>query len=131
MTASHVAFADAVVHQPTLRVVTADREGIERMPRRAGLPTRPNLGADLVCRWMGGSAGSTAVATLRGEHGEVYRATLDPEGRFTALLPGRWRLVVTIGDLLVEDTELELRPGQVHSFMVTPREGGGRGEAGS
>jgi transglutaminase-like putative cysteine protease len=131
MTASHVAFADAVVHQPSLRVVTAGGDGIERLPRRAGVPLRPNLGADLVCRWMGEGVGSTAVATLTDEHGEIHRATLDPEGRFTALLPGRWRLVVTVGGLLVEDTDLELRPGQVHSFMVSPPTADREREAGS
>ncbi len=129
MTPSHVAFADSVVSQPEVRVVTPGRDDIGRLPRRGGRPLRPDRGSDLVCRLAGQS--ETAIATLSGEGGEVYRALLDPEGKFTALLPGRWRLVVTAGDVLIADTELELRPGQTHSYTVALPESDRAKEVGS
>lgn len=118
MTPSHLAFADAVVSRPEVRVVSAGRNEIGRLPRRSGQPFRPDLGSDLVCRLVGAASSQTALATLHGEAGEVHRTTLDPDGRFTALLPGRWRLVVTVGGVPIEETDLELQPGQIHSFTI-------------
>jgi hypothetical protein len=131
LTPQHLAFADSVVGRPEVRVVAAGRTELGRLPRRAGQPMRPDVGSDLVCRLLGQPARGVAVATLHGEGGEVHRASLDPEGWFTALLPGRWRLVVTLGAVTLEDTELDLRPGQVHSFAVTLPEDAVRSEVGS
>jgi hypothetical protein len=78
---------------------------------------RPNVGAELVCRVVGGG-GAAAVAVLSGGDGETHRAVLAPEGRFSALLPGRWRLVVLAGDRVVENRQLLLRPGELSSITV-------------
>ncbi len=130
MTPSHMAFADAVVSQPEVHIAKQGRNEIGRLPRRGGRPLRPDLGSDLVCRLVG-EASAIAVATLHGEGGEIHRTTLDPEGKFTALLPGRWRLVVTADDAMITDTVLELRPGRIHSFTVALPEGDGNLEVGS
>lgn len=126
MTPRHLAFADAVTGRPQLRVVAPGTNEIGRLPRRAGRPVRPELGSQLVCRLVGRGPTPGALATLHGAAGEIHRAALDPEGSFTALLPGRWRLVVTVNDDLIQEAWLELKPGQVHSFTVSlpPAEGG-------
>jgi hypothetical protein len=118
MTPHHVAFADAVVDAPEIEVVRTGPDGLEQLPRRDGRPVRPNLGSELLCRVVGGESKVEAIATLHGRDGDIHRVALDPEGRFTALLPGRWRLVVTADGVVVEDRELRLRTGQLHSFVV-------------
>jgi len=118
VTPRHMAFADAVVDSPEVRIVSAGRDRIEQLPRRDGRLLRPNLGSELVCRVVGDSSETTTVATLHGVGGDVHRVALNPEGKFTALLPGRWRLVVTADGDVIEDRELDLRSGQLHSFTV-------------
>jgi hypothetical protein len=118
VTPHHVAFADAVVETPEIRIVDPAADGLDRLPRRDGRPVRPNDGSELVCRVVGASSDVETIATLHGRDGDVHRVALDPEGRFTALLPGRWRLVVTADGDVVEDRELRLRSGQLHSFVV-------------
>jgi len=56
---------------------------------------------------------------------------LAPEGRFSALLPGRWRLVVLAGDRVIEDRRLLLRPGELNSITVELPAPAGAREAGS
>jgi hypothetical protein len=118
ITTSHVAFADTVVDPPEVRVVTRGGDRIAVLPRRAGRPIRPNVGSELVCRVVRGGGEAAAVAVLSGVDGETHRAVLSPEGRFSALLPGRWRLVVLAGDRVVEDRQLVLRPGELNSITV-------------
>lgn len=119
ITPSHMAFAATVTELPEVQVVRHGADRVAALPRRAGRPMRPDVGAELLCRVVGNSGGATAVAVLTGGDGEVHRAVLDPEGRFTALLPGRWRLVVTTQDRVVEDRELLLRAGELHSYTVS------------
>jgi len=118
VTPNHVAFADAVVTSPQVRIVSPSEGGMEQLPRRNGRLVRPNLGTELVCRVVGDNVKTTTVATLHGTGGDVHRVALSPDGKFTALLPGRWRLVVTADGRVIEDRELELRAGQLHSFTV-------------
>ena len=54
VTPRHVVFADTVDDLPEVRVVTASKDGLERLPRHGGRLLRPNQGADLVCRPFGG-----------------------------------------------------------------------------
>lgn len=119
VTANHVAFDDAVEDPPAVKVVQEPADGLSALPRRGGRPMRPNLGSDLVCRVVGEGDHSAVVAILRGGAGAIHRVALDPEGRFTALLPGRWRLTVMAGDVVIEERELELQSGQLQSFVVT------------
>ncbi len=131
VTANHVAFADAVEDPPIVRVIEQPADGLAALPRRGGLPLRPNLGSDLVCRVVGDGDDDAVVAILRGAAGAIHRVALDPEGRFTALLPGRWRLTVMVGDEVIEERELELRSGQLQSFVVTMPEHAAEIEVGS
>jgi len=118
ITTSHVAFADTVVDPPELEVLARGGDRVAALPRRAGRPIRPNVGSELVCRVVRAGGEAAAVAVLSGVDGETHRAVLAPEGRFSALLPGRWRLVVLAGDRVVEDRQLVLRPGDLNSITV-------------
>jgi hypothetical protein len=118
VTTRHVAFADTVAGRYELEVLGRAGDPIAALPRRSGRPLRPNLGSELVCRVVRAGGGATAVAVLSGGDGETHRAVLAPEGRFSALLPGRWRLVVLDGDRVVEERQLVLRPGELNSITV-------------
>ncbi|PWB72275.1 MAG: hypothetical protein C3F15_11240 [Holophagae bacterium] len=131
VTTSHVAFADTVVDAPEVRILTRGGDQIAALPRRAGRPIRPNVGSELVCRVVRDGGEAAAVAVLSGVDGETHRAVLSPEGRFSALLPGRWRLVVLAGDRVVEDRQLVLRPGELNSITVELPAAVPNGELGS
>ncbi|HOC44854.1 MAG TPA: transglutaminase-like domain-containing protein [Thermoanaerobaculales bacterium] len=118
ITTGHVAFADTVADSPAVRVLARGGDRIGALPRRGGRPVRPNVGAGLVCRVVPNGGAATAVAVLSGGDGDTHRAVLAPEGRFDALLPGRWRLVVVAGDRVVEDLQLVLRAGELSSITV-------------
>jgi hypothetical protein len=131
MTPSHMAFPATVTEPPEVRVLRRGEDRISSLPRRGGRPLRPNEGSELLCRLVGGAGEVAAVAVLTGSGGEIHRAVLDPEGRFTALLPGRWRLVVTAGDEVVEDRELVLKAGELQSYAVEMPPARSRDEVGS
>jgi hypothetical protein len=131
VTTSHVAFADTVVDPPQVQILTRGGDQIAVLPRRAGRPTRPNVGSELVCRVVRDGGEAAAIAVLSGVDGETHRAVLSPEGRFSALLPGRWRLVVLAGDRVVEDRQLVLRPGELNSITVELPAAVPNGELGS
>lgn len=118
VTTRHVAFADTVADLFELEILGHAGDPIAALPRRSGRPIRPNLGSELVCRVVGAGGEATAVAVLSGSDGETHRAVLAPEGRFSALLPGRWRLVVLAGDRVVEDRQLVLRAGELNSVTI-------------
>ena len=103
---------------PEIRIIAHGSDRLDLLPRRSGRPLRPNVGSELLCRVARDGGDATAVAVLTGVGGETHRVVLAPEGRFTALLPGRWRLVVTEGERVVDETELVLRAGQLHSYTV-------------
>jgi hypothetical protein len=130
VTPGHVAFADTVDVLPELTVIDAEAGALDRLPERGGRPLRPNFGSDLVCRLVGAGGRVEAVAILN-NGGEEHRAVLDPEGRFSALLPGRWRLVVMANGEVIEDRQLDLMSGEVHSFTVTMSVSEQRSELGS
>ncbi len=117
ITSRHIVFADTVTRPPAVRVVGGSG-GLERLSRDGKRLLRPNRGADLVCRLSGAWQDPQPVAVLRGIGGDVRRARLDPEARFSGLLPGRWLLEVEAGGLVVERQELFLRSGEVHSYVV-------------
>ena len=129
ITTGHVAFPDTVADPPEIEIVARGGDRIGALPRRGGRPVRPNVGAELVCRVVRDGGEATAVAVLTGGDGDTHRAVLAPEGRFSALLPGRWRLVVLTGEQVVEDRQLVLRPGELNSITVElpPTPAGGVG----
>lgn len=131
ITARHITFAEPVVRPVELRVLASVPDTIDRLPRRAGRPVRPDRGTDLICRVVRDDGAARATAVITGAGGQSYRLLLEPQGRFTSLLPGRWRLVVTAEDHVVEDRELLLRAGAVHSYTVTLPAARRHGEAGS
>ena len=119
VTPQHLVFADTVRVMPEVKVLSADADGLERLPQRGGRLLRPNVGADLVCRHPSVDGGATPpMAILRGAGGEERRARLDPEAYFSALLPGRWLLIVEAGGSVVERREFILRSGDVHSYVI-------------
>jgi hypothetical protein len=124
VTPRHLAYSTTVVTVPKIRVINAETDGLERLPRHDGRVVRPNRGADLVCRLPSKWRETPPVAVLRGGGGEVRRTRLDPEARFSDLLPGRWVLEVEVGGLVVERRAFVLRSGDVHSYTVQPLEEG-------
>jgi len=124
VTPRHLAYSTTVVTVPKIRVIDAETDGLERLPRHDGRVVRPNRGADLVCRLPIKWRENPPVAVLRGGGGEVRRTRLDPEARFSDLLPGRWVLEVEVGGLVVERRAFILRSGDVHSYTVQPLEEG-------
>lgn len=128
VTPRHLVYADTVTATPRVVVVVRSEDGLERLPKLGGRLLRPNLGAGLVCRLPAPWSQPAPVAVLRGAGGEVRRARLDPEARFSGLLPGRWVLEVLSEDIVVERREFHLRSGDLHSFTVRPLADNGRGE---
>lgn len=124
VTPRHLVYPATVVTVPEVRVVVTETDGLERLPRHDGRVVRPNRGAVLVCRLPTRWRGTPPLAVLRGGGGEVRRTRLDPEARFSDLLPGRWVLEVEVGGLVVERREFVLRSGDVHSYTVQPLDDG-------
>ncbi len=118
ITPRHVAFADAVQKIPEVTLVDLVDNGLGHLPFLRGRPLRPNTGSDLVCRLVETVPDCEAVAILHGGGGEPLRARLDPEGRFTNLLPGRWKLVVKCNGKVVSRRELLLKADRAHSIAV-------------
>jgi hypothetical protein len=118
VTPRHLVFADTVVDLPEVRVVAASNDGLDRLPRHGGRLLRPNQGADLVCRLASTWSRPDSVAVLRGGGGEVRRARLDPEARFSDLLPGRWLLEIISGGTVIERRQLDLSAGDFRSYVV-------------
>lgn len=119
VTPRHLVFADTVTTSPRVQVLEMDGDGLNRLPRRSGRLLRPNRGADLVCRFQPPLTTAAPLAVLRGGGGEIRRAHLDPEARFSGLLPGRWVLEVEAGGEIIERRTLVLRSGGYHSFTIT------------
>lgn len=131
VTPRHLVFADIVTTQPVVEVLEADSDGLMRLPRRGGRLLRPNLGADLVCRLDSPPTEPAPLAVLRGSGGEERRARLDPEARFSGLLPGRWVLEVEAGGEIVKRQAFDLRSGGYHTYTVTGGEIHSQGRPGS
>lgn len=119
VTPSHLAFSDTVEQLPEIEVVERGGDSLKRLPRWRGLPYRPNVGSELVCRLAGDGAPERALAILSDGGNDVRRAMLEPEWRFDALLPGWWRLVVMVDGKVLEERRLRLQPSQIHIFTVT------------
>ena len=124
VTPRHLTYPTTVVTVPDIRVVAIETDGLERLPRHDGRVVRPNRGADLLCRLPAQWRKEPPLAILRGGGGEVRRTRLDPEARFSDLLPGRWVLEVEVGGLVVERREFILRSGDVYSYTVEPLDDG-------
>jgi hypothetical protein len=121
VTPRHLVFAGTVTKTPQVEVVASGGDGLARLPRKSGRLLRPNLGADLVCRLDSSLTTPSALAILRGSGGEIRRARLDPEAKFSGLLPGRWILEVEANGEVIERRTFVLRSGGYNSFTVTGR----------
>jgi hypothetical protein len=117
ITPRHVAFADTVATVPRIEVIRSAAGELHRLPRNGVHLVRPNLGAELVCRLDNLDDERTVVARLR-QGTDRRLAVIDPQFRFSSLLPGRWVLEVELDGRLVERRELTLRSGTVHSYVV-------------
>ncbi len=118
VTPRHLVFSDTVADLPEVRVVTASKDGLDRLPRHGGRLLRPNQGADLVCRLSAAWSYPDSVAVLRGGGGEVRRARFDPEAHFSNLLPGRWVLEIVSGEAVVARRQFKLNAGDFRSHVV-------------
>jgi len=118
ITPRHIAFSDSVREMPEVEVLALSDARLADLPTHHGRPLRPNTGSELVCRLVGAYFGAQGIAVLHRPNGETQRCLLQPEGRFTGLLPGRWLLVVELDGAVLERRELQLREGDVHSFVV-------------
>lgn len=117
VTPRHVAFSDAVDQVPEITTVEPAVGELHRLPRVGTTMVRPNQGAELVC--LLGDASDERIATAWLSRGSDRRqAVLGPEVRFASLLPGRWVLEVELDGRVVERRELNLRSGEVHSYIV-------------
>jgi hypothetical protein len=119
VTPNHLTFSDTVRDLPHVEVVKHTEDDLDRLPRWRGVPARPNVGTELVCKMVGDGAPKEALAILTGSGGDVRRATLAPEGRFEALMPGWWQLVVVADGRVIEKRRLRLGRLQSHMFTVT------------
>jgi len=118
ITPRHLVFGGPVGKIPDIRVLQRSEHGFAGVPTVAGRLERPNIGADLICRAIGGDPGREVLAELRGPEGEVRRAMLRPEGKFLNLRPGLWQLTVRMGRRIIDRRSLELKGGNVVSFAV-------------
>jgi hypothetical protein len=116
VTARHLVFADTVTEVPEVEVLAAPA-GSGTLPVMDRGLIRPDRGAELVCRLVGGSW-TSAVAVLRDRDGDERRTVLDPEGRFSRLIPGSWLVEVVADGRVVARRWLELGPATSHSVVV-------------
>jgi hypothetical protein len=117
ITPRHVAFSDAVGRVPKITIVEPGVGELGRLPRVGTTLVRPNRGAELVCHLGDSDDDRTATAWLsRGS--DRRQAALGPDVRFASLLPGRWLLEIELEGRVVERRELNLRSGEVHSYVV-------------
>ncbi len=116
MTPRHLVFSDTVTDIPVVEVVSPPGRRVP-YPVVDGVPTRPDQGSELVCRVIN-PCGGRLVAVLRGDAGVELRTELDEVGRFSGLLPGRWRLEVTRDAEVVMRQTLDLGHGAHHSVAV-------------
>lgn len=124
VTPRHLVFGDTVTGDPRVQILDRGEDGLQRLPRHRGMLLRPNLGADFVCRLSSPVTAPVPIAVLRGSGGEERRARLDPEAKFSGLLPGRWVLEVEAGGRIIERRAFVFRSGAYHSFTVTGLEAG-------
>lgn len=117
VTARHLAFSDTVTRLPVVETVSAPG-GRPEYPLIDGVPTRPDRGSELVCRVVN-PCGGRLVAVLRGDAGVELKTILEEEGRFSGLLPGRWRLEVRRDADVVMRQTLDLGIGAHHSIAVS------------
>lgn len=116
VTPRHMVFEHTVTHLPMVEMITVP--GVQPdYPQLAGVPVRPDRGSELVCRVVS-SCGGNIVATLRGDAGVELRTVIEEEGRFSGMLPGRWRLEVSRDGKVVARQTLDLGGGAHHSVAV-------------
>ncbi len=116
VTPRHLVFSDTVTDLPVVEMVSPP-EDPPHYPVIDGVPTRPDLGSELVCRVVN-PCGGRLVAVLRGDSGVELRTELEKEGRFSLLFPGRWRLEVRRDSDVVLRQTLDLGNGEHYSVAV-------------
>ncbi len=116
MTPRHLTFSDTVTDLPVVEMVSPPEDS-PPYPVIDGVPTRPDRGSELVCHVVN-PCGGRLVAVLSGDAGVELRTELEEEGRFSGLLPGRWRLEVTRDAEVVLRQTLDLDNGEHYSVAV-------------
>jgi hypothetical protein len=112
----HVVFSDTVTRLPEIDVLTSPAAGVE-FPLVKGVPTRPDVGSELVCRVLSPCKGDL-VAVLSSDAGVAMRTQVEKVGRFSGFLPGWWRLEILRDGWVVSSQALDLRTGASHSIAV-------------
>jgi hypothetical protein len=85
------------------------------------------VGSELVCRVVGGTPVRWPTAVLTGPGGETRRSLLQPEGRFSRLLPGLWHLTVELDGRVLARRQVELRLGALNTINLNLGAGDGVG----
>lgn len=127
VTPRHLAFSDAVTDAPELETVLLRDGRLDLLPQRHGRRLRPNEGSELVCRLVGDTPLRWPTAVLTGPTGETRRSLLQPEGRFSRLLPGVWLLTVELDGRILERRQVELRLGALNTINLELEAGSGVG----
>lgn len=117
VTPRHLVFSSTVADVPVVEIVSPAK-GPPPFPLVEGVQTRPDQGSELVFRVMN-PCGGRVVAVLRSDAGVELRTALEDEGRFSRLLPGRWRLEVQRNEEVVLRQTLKLGDGAHHSVVVS------------
>ncbi len=112
----HVVFSDTVTRLPEVDVLAAPAAEVE-FPLVKGVPTRPDVGSELVCRVLSSCEGEL-VAVLSSDSGVAMRTRIEKLGRFSGFLPGWWRLEILRDGWIVSSQALDLRNGASHSIAV-------------
>jgi|GEM_PF-831219 len=127
VTPRHLAFSDAVTDPPEVETVLLRDAPLDLLPQHNGRRLRPNQGSELVCRVVGGIPVRWPTAVLTGPAGETRRSLLQPEGRFSHLLPGVWHLTVELDGRILERRRVELRLGALNTINLDLEAGSGVG----
>jgi hypothetical protein len=127
VTPRHLVFADAVTDPPEVETVTLHDGRLDLLPQHHGRRLRPNVGSELVCRVVGGTPVRWPTAVLTGPGGETRRSLLQPEGRFSRLLPGLWHLTVELDGRVLARRQVELRLGALNTINLNLGAGDGVG----
>ncbi len=118
VTPRHLVFRGAVTDTPELETLLLRDSRFDRLPQHHGRRLRPNQGSELVCRLVGDTPIRWPTAVLTGPNGETRRSLLQPEGRFSHLLPGVWHLTVELDGLVLEQRQVELRLGALNTINL-------------
>jgi len=116
ITPRHVVFDRTVEDLPQVETIQApgDDTGFGLMD---GKLLRPDRGSDLRCRIIG-ECPFEILAVLSNEHGDERRTLLNPEGVFSGLLPGRWKLELFRGHRMIRRMPIDVKKDGSNTLAV-------------